>query len=144
MRKRKIDVDDISTKQLNIIQHGSTHIFEIDDECTNDIAEVVSLLIKKKNVDYSIWDIKTSEFNTDIAVEKSLYWLTGGRKEWESLEHYKVKWHECVSEFKKEFEHIIIKIVKESNSLLDIKNGFLKYLNLPIIYEFALSKDFLK
>jgi hypothetical protein len=33
------------------------------------------------------------------------------------------------------------KFLKKSKTMNDVRNGFLKYLNLPILYEFALENE---
>ena len=35
-------------------------------------------------------------------------------------------------------------IVKKSKTLLDIRNAFVKYLNLPVLYNFAISKNLIR
>ena len=39
---------------------------------------------------------------------------------------------------------MIIKIIKDSKKLSEVRDGFIKYLNLPIIYDFAMSRNLLK
>ena len=48
---------------------------------------------------------------------------------------------DCSLEYQEEFGLKVISILKKSKTMRDIKNGFLKYLNLPILYEFALEKE---
>ena len=93
-----------------------------------------------------IWKtvINNAMLNECILPEKSLYWLSGGEKEWNSLNNYKYSWSNCYSEFQEEFGILIIDIVKKSKTLLDIRNSFVKYLNLPILYNFAISKNIVR
>ena len=79
-----------------------------------------------------------------ITPEKSLFWLTGGYSEWRTLTHYNKPWCECYLEFQEEFGFLIVNIVKKSKTLSDIRNGFQKYLNLPTLYDFAISRDFIR
>jgi hypothetical protein len=80
----------------------------------------------------------------DITPEKSLYWLSGGNNEWNSLKNYNKSWCDCYLDFQEEFGFLIVNIVKKSKTLLDIRNAFVKYLNLPTLYNFAISKNMIK
>jgi hypothetical protein len=84
------------------------------------------------------------DMNLDIDPEKSLFWLTGGYKEWRSLEYYNRPWADCYIEFQEEFGFIVYNAVKRSRKLNDIKKAYLKYLNLPILYDFAISKNLVR
>jgi hypothetical protein len=120
-------------------------IFEIGDEITSDIAEAVSILMRRVDFVDSIWKTELKDIVLEnITPEKSLFWLTGGYKEWENLENYTKPWYDCYLEFQEEFGFIIINIVKRAKTLRDIRDGFLKYLNLPVLYDFALSKDLVR
>jgi len=55
-----------------------------------------------------------------------------------------INWSECDTHFVQEFEFVIRWILKKSKNLKDIKNGFIEHLNLPVLYEFALSKNLIK
>ena len=118
--------------------------FEIEDHITQDVAEAVALLMRKRNIEKSIW-LKEMSFDVDfLDPRKCLYWLTGGDSEWIKLHNYKKPWVECDSQFAEEFEFVIRWIVKKSKNLQDIKDGFIEHLNLPVLYEFALSKNLIK
>jgi hypothetical protein len=58
------------------------------------------------------------------------------------MNNYKKAWSEISLDFQEEFGLRIISILKKSKTMRDIRDGFLKYLNLPILYEFALEKNF--
>ena len=133
------------SKKLVIKKEGNEWFFEIGKEMTNDLSEAVTIMMRVCKPDDSSWDIKVS--NTDIeniTPEKSLFWLTGGSQEWKNLENYNRPWCDCYLDFQEEFGFMIIKIIKDSKKLSDIRDGFIKYLNLPIIYDFAMSKNLLK
>lgn len=133
------------SKKLVIKKEGNEWFFEIGKEMTNDLSEAVTIMMRVCKPDDSAWDIKVS--NTDIeniTPEKSLFWLTGGSQEWKNLENYNRPWCDCYLDFQEEFGFMIIKIIKDSKKLSDIRDGFIKYLNLPIIYDFAMSKNLLK
>ena len=61
-----------------------------------------------------------------------------------TLNHYNRPWCDCYLEFQEEFGFLIINIIKKSKKLSDIRNGFMKYLNLPVLYNFAISKNMVK
>jgi len=133
------------SKKLVIKKEGNEWFFEIGKEMTNDLSEAVTIMMRVCKPDDSAWDIKVN--NTDIeniTPEKSLFWLTGGSQEWKNLENYNRPWCDCYLDFQEEFGFMIIKIIKDSKKLSDIRDGFIKYLNLPIIYDFAMSKNLLK
>lgn len=117
---------------------------EIEDHITQDVAEAVAILMRKPKIDNSVWS-KEINFDVDfLDPRKCLYWLTGGDNEWIKLHNYNKPWVECDTYFVEEFEFVIRWIVKRSKNLQDIKNGFVEHLNLPVLYEFALSKDLIK
>lgn len=149
MKRKKLLVDTelseilYSDEKLKIIKLEKTTIFEIANETTTDLAEAVCLMMLKLDNKHRIWKSVINTNLDDISPEKSLYWLSGGRSEWNSLENYKKPWSECYLDFQEEFGLTIINVVKKSKSLKDIKEGFMKYLNLPILYDFAISKSIL-
>jgi hypothetical protein len=114
--------------------------FEIGTEITTDIAEAVSILLRTPNVPESIWN-RVLPINIDsIDTKKSLYWLSGGDNEWITLHNYKKPWTNCNFLYDEKYKNIIISILKKSKSLKDIRNGFIKQLNLNTLYEFALNE----
>ena len=77
----------------------------------------------------------------NITPEKSLYWLSGGEIEWKIMSNYKKTWIDSSLLYQEEFGMRVISILKKSKTMNDVRNGFLKYLNLPILYEFALENE---
>jgi hypothetical protein len=151
MKKKKVLIKNelseiiLDKERLTISKFKNKWMFEIDKDITNDIAEAVSILMKRFDNDNPIWEMDIYDFKTeDITPEKSLYWLTGGYKEWEKLENYKKPWYDCYLDFQQEFGLIVIDIIKDAKKLSDIRDGFRKYLNLPTLYEFALGKDLVR
>lgn len=116
--------------------------FEIKNEVTTDIAEAVSIMMNMEIND--IWDIEIEYNINNINPERCLYWLSGGNREWISLDNYNKPWFNCYLDFQGEFGFMVIDIIKKSKKLGDIKNGFIKYLNLPTLYDFAISKGLVK
>jgi len=151
MKKRKVDLESkgsqniYSDKIITISKESDEYFFEIGTEMTNDIAEAVSILMRRSEFNSNIWDLELKDvFTENITPEKALFWLTGGYTEWRTLEHYNKPWSECYLDFQEEFGMIIINIVKKSKSLKDIRNNFIKYLNLPTLYEFSISKNMIR
>ncbi len=151
MKKRKDLLEKIGTKTIftdktrKISIEGNKWFFEIGRELTTDIAEAVSLLIRECDSEQSIWEVELRNINTyDVTPEKSLYWLSGGYKEWKSLDNYNKPWCDCYIDFQEEFGTLILNVVNRSKTLGDIRNYFIENLNLPILYDFALSKDLIR
>jgi hypothetical protein len=123
---------------------GNEWYFEIGKQTTNDLAEAVSILLRTVDKNSKIWNIDIKNEENKIIPEKSLYWLTGGPTEWESLDNYNRPWVDCYLDFQEEFGITLVNIINKSQTLGDIRNHIIKYLNLPIIYDFAMSKGLLR
>ena len=159
MKRSKVLMDkNIVINQSGVIiykEANNTYSFECNNNnnrmkyfITNDTLEAVSSFIKIKEADLneSIWSIKiTQEMKTNINYKKSLYWITGGDYEWSSCDsNYKKDWINCEDVFYNEFTPTLKNIIKEANTLGDIKHALVNNVNLPTIYEFALSEKMLK
>lgn len=151
MKKRKDLLEKIGTKTIftdktrKISIEGNKWFFEIGKELTTDIAEAVSLLIRECDSNDQVWEVEIKDINTeDITPEKSLYWLTGGYKEWKSLENYNRPWCDCYLDFQEEFGFTILTSVNKSKTLGDIRKYFIENLNLPVLYDFALSRNLVR
>jgi len=142
----KTEIDSVFVnKKLDINKEGDEYVFEIGREMTNDLAEAVTIMMRTCKPDDKSWDIEINNRNIEnITPERSLFWLTGGEQEWKNLENYNRPWCDCYLDFQEEFGFMIIKIIKDSKKLSDVRDGFIKYLNLPTIYDFAMSKNLLK
>jgi len=144
-RKRSLPNSAFLEDSVLISRDGGELFFEVGKEITSDIAEATSILMRKFNESHYIWETRIFDIKIeDITPERSLFWLTGGNSEWKNLENYNRPWCDCYLDFQEEFGFMVIKIVKRSKTLGDIRNGFLKYLNLPTLYDFAIRKDLLK
>lgn len=133
---------------LRIWNNNNKLSFECDDITlkedflSDDYAESVAALMRlpKFFKEEYLWKIKIpNKYN--IKTSKSLYWLTGGNSEWKENKNYKYDWEDVELIFNHKFEDMILDIIKESNTLGDIKRGFMSRLNLPIIYEFSLNNN---
>ena len=156
MKRKRIDLETskevrrdkeiLNQSILNVSKQSNEYFFEIGGEATTDVAEAVSILMRKVQWNDPIWDMNIDKkiVYEDITPEKSLFWLSGGNTEWKTLNHYNRPWCDCYLEFQEEFGFLIINIIKKSKKLSDIRDGFMKYLNLPVLYNFAISKDMVK
>jgi hypothetical protein len=151
MKRKRIALEDrakeiLNQKTVRVTKNGDGYFFEIGNEITTDVAEAVCILMR--NVDYndSMWNVEIDKKMKyeEITPEKSLFWLSGGYNEWRTLNHYKKPWCECYLDFQEEFGFLVVNIVKKSKKLSDIRDGFIKYLNLPTLYNFAISKDMIR
>ena len=122
---------------------GNCLFFEIGDICTTDICEAVALMMRNNVTDPNTWNRDITKYlDLDhIDTKKCLYWLSGGDDEWQKRNFYKRPWNECDLLFQEEFGITVLVIYKKSKTLGEIKNGLLKFLNLPVFYEFALSRN---
>lgn len=149
MKKRKLVIEKLSEtvfsdEKIKINKQGNTFIFEIGKEITSDLAEAVAIMMNTIDNNHKIWNLELEISHDTITPEKSLYWLTGGDREWKTLENYEKSWSDSYLIFQEEFGLSIMNITTKSKKLQDVREGFKKYLNLPIIYEFALSKHLVR
>lgn len=145
-RRKTIDENALvyNGKLVTITKEKNQELFfEIKDNVTTDLAEAVSIMMKLDVKEQDVWNIEIQSIK-DINPEKALYWLSGGDVEWLTMEHYSTSWINCYSDFCEKYSKTIIEIVESSKSLGDIKDKFNRYLNLPTLYNFALSKGFVK
>jgi hypothetical protein len=143
--KRSIDDDVYEDNVVKINKEENGYFFEIGKELTADVAEAVSILMRKVEWDNPIWEIELKDITFDqITPERSLFWLSGGYSEWRTLDHYNKPWCDCYLEFQEEFGFLILNIVNRSKKLKDIRDNFAKHLNLPVLYDFAISRNMTK
>ncbi len=147
MKKRHTKVTIESPNESNnirmSIEPNGQLFFEVGSDITTDVSEAVAIMMRR-NIDESIWNKSVLINYEDIEPRRSLYWLSGGDSEWMTFRNYNIPWHECDLEFQEEFGFMVISILKKSKTLGDIRDGFIQYLNLPILYDFALDKGFVR
>jgi len=147
-KKRFTKQDNVNFKDSDVVriseEVNGQYFFEIGSEITTDLAEAVAIMMRNPRTDSSIWSKKIQVNLESVEPQKALYWLSGGDNEWITLQNYNQPWNKCYLEFQEEFGFIVINILKKSKNLGDIRNGFQKYLNLPNLYEFALSKNLIR
>ena len=129
-KKRFTRSNNIKEELLDVIRiiekENGQLFFEIEDHITQDVAEAVAILMRKPNINTSIWS-KEIEVDLDlIDPRRCLYWLTGGDNEWVKLHNYKKPWNQCDDYFLQEFDFVITWILKKSKTLEDIKNSFIE------------------
>ena len=151
MKRRKLALKSVGKNDVynngivRVTKEEDTYFFEIGNELTSDVAEAVALLMRKVDWSDSIWDMELEGIRTDeITPEKPLFWLTGGYAEWRTLENYNKPWCDCYLDFQEEFGMLIFNIAKRNKKLRDIRNNYYKYLSLPILYDFAISKKMIR
>ncbi len=146
MKRKKLSIETETSKlifsdeKIKISKNEENYFFELPNGITTDIAEAVSMMMKTLTYEDKIWNLSINN-ETNCDPEKSLYWLTGGTCEWETLDNYKKPWCECYLDFQKEFGTTIVNIIGKAKRLSDIRDSFNKYLDLPTLYDFALSKS---
>lgn len=145
-RRTVLENEEIIFKRegINIVNIGGQIIFEIKEHITLDLAEAISLAMNEDFEESEFWSLPVQIFDKTIISEKALYWLSGGDKEWVTLENYSDSWYNCYSDFCSKWEPAIIDIISKSETLLDIKLGYKKRLNLVTLYDWAISKGFVK
>jgi hypothetical protein len=102
-------------------------------------------LTKNIKYDNEIWNtVIDKKLLNNISTVKTLYWLSGGDVEWNNGNHYNRPWSIYNVYFYKKYNRLVKNILKKSKTYGDIRDYFNKYLNLPILYDFALSKNMIK
>lgn len=151
MKRKKTLLADLEKSKLvftdgmvRINKIGNEYIFEVGKEVTTDLAEAVSIMMRICDNRNEIWNQELPTEKLEIDPEKTLFWLTGGSREWRTLDHYNKPWCDCYLDFQEEFGFLVVNSVKKSTTFGDIKKYFLKYLNLETLYDFALSKELVR
>jgi hypothetical protein len=113
--------------------------------CSNNYLEAVACLMKFKHFHHSnLWDIKvTNKMKDSLNYGDILYWLSGGDKEWLENNTYTDNWSVCRELFITKFQKKIENINESCKTLGEVRLNFLKYFNLPNIYNFSLKKNIL-
>lgn len=144
-RRRSLDNTLIYNGKSVVItrENNQELFFEIQNNITTDLSEAVSIMMKLDIKDDDVWKIEI-ENNKNIDPEKTLYWLSGGDKEWLTMENYSSPWIDCYVDFCDKYSKVVIDIISESKNLGEVREKFNKHLNLAILYNFALSKGFIK
>ena len=156
-RKKRVIIDnnkgtllyESKDKDLSIFNDSGRLYFEStnplleEDFKSYDCAESVAALMRLRSVsdDEKLWKMEVGNNKYDVSPSRALYWLSGGNREWESKETYAYEWTEVHSIFEHKFRDLVYEIVENAETLNDIREGFMKKLNLPVLYEFALNND---
>ena len=134
------------SKDFKITKANSQEtVFEFGEIVTTDLAEAVSIMMRESDMaNDKIWEKKVTENVENIEPRRALYWLSGGDREWLTLENFNRNWIECEWDFQEEFGFTVIEILKKSKTYGDIKKLFQKKLSLQVLYEFALKRNFVR
>ena len=128
-------------KSVNVIKNDKDYYFEIGDMITSDISEAVAIMMRFENWSDDVWNTKIEKDNLyNTKPENALYWMSGGDEEWMIENNYNKSWSECYLEYQEEFGLKIMNILEKSETLSDVRKGFMKHINLHILYEFALRR----
>ena len=151
MRRKKVDLQVRGNCSvfddgiLKISKELSNYYFEIGGEVTFDVAEAVAIMMRVIDWSSPVWTIGLSDIDTSkMSPERALYWLSGGNTEWKSLDNYDRPWCECYLDFQEEFGGLVYNIITNSSNMMDIRNAYVDKLGLTTLYEFALSKNFVR
>lgn len=148
MKKKRVDLQIRGNSEvykegiLVISKEENEYFFEIGNDITSDIAEAVSIMMRKIDWKSGVWNLELDVI--DIVPEKTLFWLSGGYSEWRTLENYNRPWSDCYLDFQEEFGSLVFNITKRSKTLGEIRDNFIIHLGLPKLYEFALSKGLIR
>jgi hypothetical protein len=131
------------SENLIISNCGKFTIFEIKQHTTFDLLEAVVLMMRN-SIDDKVFNLPIDLFDININPEKSLYWLSGGDSDWVTNETYIDSWHNLYHEFCSEWCNTLHEIVKQSRTLGQLKDALLERLNFMCIYNWCISKGFVK
>ena len=151
MKKKKVITKE---RDASIVIYGSDRIrvskelngelfFEIENELTSDLSEAIAIIINKGIIDGNFWKTTFNINMSNISPDKTLYWLSGGDREWITRTNYSKSWSDVYLSYQEEFGMVVFNIVNKSKTFGDIRKEFLKKLNLPTLYEFSLEKGFI-
>ena len=153
MKKNKLTIiesDPIFFKsKIQIFKESDLYYFEcnnikLSNFITNDYMEAVAALMKLKDTfDFdNLWEIPISnKMRDNININRSLYWITGGDREWVCNKTYNKTWAEYYEIFVDKYSKRLEKIIDKCETLGEVREEILKYMSLPMVYEFALSKN---
>ena len=144
--KKKVKVmrphDIWNSEVIKISKSDHEYYFEIDSEITIDLGEAIAIMMRETDWNDKVWNLSINDIDyQNIQPSKCLYWLSGGDEEWVSSENYKMYWYQCSLEFQEEFGITVVTILKKAKTLKDIRNGFLKHLNISTLYNFAIERE---
>jgi hypothetical protein len=145
MKRKKVDLQERGKNDVyhfgvcRITKEDMQYFFEVGGEVTCDVAEAVSILMRKVDWADPVWDVVIDANSEDVTPEKALFWLTGGYSEWRTLEHYSMPWATCYIHFQEKFGQLIANTISRCNTLGEMRDCFHLHLNLPVLYDFAIG-----
>lgn len=157
MRKSKLVLDRnvvFSGKGITVYKEkNGTYFFEsntsnLSNFITNDFLEAASALVKIREANDSrdLWEIPvTKQMMNSINISKSIYWITGGDREWKSTNSiYRGTWDEYQSVFEHKLTPMVKNYMHNFKTLGDVRTYLLNNMNLPFIYELSLELNMIK
>lgn len=137
---------DIIYKSNNITLHrinNTIHLFEDDDYTLNEILDIIIYGLKTKIEDDSFWNIKLSLTDKqNVKPINLIYHLTGGDKVWKQNNWvWKLDWNEMSNTFLEHFDDKIIKLVKASKTLGELRQKIKNNLSGEDFYELGIMLD---
>jgi hypothetical protein len=144
-RKSVIEFDRAIWESDRVMVYGLDDqgtIFEVDGEVTLDPAEAVAMMIHRR-ID-GPWHIPLDPSAMSVVPERCLYWLSGGDREWALQEHYCQPWSACCPEFCDRWGDQVRAVISGSATLGDVRDGFRSGLNLHVIYDWCISRGFVR
>lgn len=144
MRKTASELKELN--KISFSKKENSLFFEINDKVTSDICEAVALMMVSGVDDNDvIWKTNLRDIDTsNLNIDNTLYWLSGGDREWLSLVNFNTPWLECVGLFRDKFGYILQNALKKAKCLGDIRKEYNKKLNISIIYDFAIEKNLIR
>lgn len=117
-------------------------IYEVDGEATLDPAEAAAMMIHRR-ID-GPWHIPVGGSAGQVVPERCLYWLSGGDREWSLLEHYSCPWSACCPEFCERWGGEVSRVAAGSATLGDLRDGLRSAVGLHLLYDWAISRGFVR
>lgn len=114
-----------------------------NEKVTDDVFEMIrwSKIYKVLNNE-SFWDTRiTKEDKININAANVIYWLSGDDQVWKTASIWKYDWKDMSIQFMEWFEPSIKKIVKNCQTLGQLKNSISKNIGCEDFYEFGLKHE---
>ncbi len=141
--KKEIDIiyksNDITLHRIN----NTIHLFKDDDYTLNEVLDIIIYGLKTKIEDESFWNIKLSLADKqNVKPINLIYHLTGSDKIWKQNNWiWKLDWSEMSNTFSEHFDEKIIKLVKASKTLGELKQKIKNNLSGEDFYELGIMLD---
>lgn len=135
---------------LHINNDNKLELIINDDKYINDLFEIVILGLNNSNIinDKDFWNLKINKDDkNNVNCINLIYYLTGGDNVWKhhSFNIWNLNWLELSNILLNKFESKIVKLLKSSKTLNDIKINILNgHINSELFYNFGLKENLIK